>query len=344
LQADGAPFATIETDNDGDGYLHMRTWGDGAAEVLKQLPPAEDIVSVTVTDQSAALVLMGTCSVVRQPGEDDLVYEEKIVLDGLCDDAVGMAGVRVTRSGAQQFVTRASNLTPGDLYRIIVDGTEVGVVTVDEIGQGVLELESPSEHDPLPAELQPVSGIRAVGWYLGDDLCLTGTFTGNPDDRDTGEEEGGEEPECAELEGTVLAVGDGELLVQVGGDELVLLITEETVVKEMPPDGWFGAGDVVRFEACSSGEGFIAYWIILVEDADEPEWCEVNGNVSELYTDGFTLETEDGILRVFVNGDTDYVEVGGLDDLLGGDFVFAGGPCDGDNLEAVLVKLVGRPK
>lgn len=81
-----------------------------------------------------------------------------------------------------------------------------------------------------------------------------------------------------------------------------------------------------------------------MEDADAPEWCESTGNILVLYSDGFSMETDTGIVRVFVNAETDYVEVEGLGDLLEGDFVLAEGPCDGENLEAVLVRLIGRPK
>jgi hypothetical protein len=84
----------------------------------------------------------------------------------------------------------------------------------------------------------------------------------------------------------------------------------------------------------------VAWWVVLVEDADAPEWWETDGTVTEIFEGGFALDTGKEILRVFVGDGTEYEGIDGVGGLDVGDFVFVEGPCDGESLEAAFVKLI----
>jgi hypothetical protein len=152
--------------------------------------------------------------------------------------------------------------------------------------------------------------------------------------------EDADEPDCDDLQGTVAEVGIGEFVLVVGDDRLLVEVTHETLFKEFESLDQLGEGDLVLTEGCFEDGRFIAFWVKLLVDADAPTWWEVHGSVVEFFGGGFAIDTSEEILRVLVNGETDYLEVAGLDGLGVGDFVFAEGPCDGETMEAALVKLI----
>jgi molybdopterin-guanine dinucleotide biosynthesis protein len=326
VEAEGVAIGTVTTDGDGDGELQLHTETEGKG-VLSALPPAGDIVSAAVVDRSLAVVLEGTFSTVSQQLDDAVEYEEKITLEDVTGGfATGMACVRVKESDAQQFVTRGSRLAPGESYRILVDGYLAGAVTADVEGQAALELEHPDEENPLPAELQPVTEIRSVEWYHGEELLLAGTFLG--------------EPECETVRGVVVEITDDGFVMEVGDRHLSVVVTEETVFREFEHLYDLDEGDAVKVEVCFRGDLLVAEWILLVEDDDEPECIETRGEVLRVGVDELLLLTGDEELVVVVNEDTLFKGFEHLRDLGDGDFVALEGCFDGEVVVAAWVMLL----
>jgi hypothetical protein len=265
VEAQGVVLGTVRTDRQGHAWLKLQSSGQGHDVVPEALPPAGDIVSAQVRDELLAPALEGTFSVVRHHEADLVVYEDKTELEDVTGgDAVGMACVRVKQSGAQQLVTRASRLVPGEVFRVVVDGVLAGVVTADEEGQAWMELESPDDDNPLPLELQPVTEIELVQWFHDDSLLLMGSFTGEDDDE--------EEEECEEVRGVILEVGEKGFVLQapakVEGRTVKVAVTEETRFKGFEELADLDEGDVVVVEGCWDGEVLVAKWVALAEDDD----------------------------------------------------------------------------
>ncbi len=77
------------------------------------------------------------------------------------------------------------------------------------------------------------------------------------------------------------------------------------------------------------------------DDADEDEdgEDEFKGGITELLSDGFTLQTASRLLTVMVTGDTTYEGVTGLDGLFVGDIVEVHGPLTGLEVQASHIEL-----
>ncbi len=177
--ADGVVVGVATTDADGEAWLALRTDHHLMPPVPADLPPAGDLVSATVLDASAALMLEGSFVTIAhgEPGMGPQVYQERIRLEPIHD--IWQRGVaRVARDvdDEQFFDTRAHGLTEGTPYRIVVDGVDAGIATADAVGQAVLALST--EEGSLPVSLQPVEDLRLVEWLADGVAVLSGSFTG----------------------------------------------------------------------------------------------------------------------------------------------------------------------
>jgi hypothetical protein len=78
----------------------------------------------------------------------------------------------------QDFMVAVEGLTPASSYDVWVDGTMVGSILTDANGEGRLLLSSTNEPnaEPLPPELDPVSGISMVQVMDGSTVILSGDF------------------------------------------------------------------------------------------------------------------------------------------------------------------------
>jgi hypothetical protein len=135
----------------------------------------------TVYDADSAIALEGefVARTVGQQGPGDLVYMERIRLEPL--DDYNLRGIaRVSRDGddQQRFETRAAGLLD-DSYEVVVDGSAVGVATVDAAGHAALVL-STADDDTLPAVLDPIEEVREVAWVnSAGTTVLFGSFSGD---------------------------------------------------------------------------------------------------------------------------------------------------------------------
>jgi hypothetical protein len=180
LTIDGYPAAELTTDDNGDARLRLSSWRDTEPPFPEALPQAIELMLATVYDADGAVTLEGkfVARTVGHQGPRDLVYAERIRLEPL-DDANLRGMARVSRDGddQQRFETRAAGLLE-DSYEVVVDGSTVGVVTVDGAHHAVLVL-STADDDVLPAVLDPIEEAREVAWVnSAGTTVLFGSFIG----------------------------------------------------------------------------------------------------------------------------------------------------------------------
>jgi hypothetical protein len=170
----------FQTDEFGDGYLRLG-WPDGQhPPVPEEMPPASNLALALVYDQARALALEGEFTIdwFGGTGPSEITHLERIVLESTDDPRLrGVAKVVRTVEDDQVFETRACRLDADANYQVTVDGILAAIVTTDGVGHGELVLSTAD--GSLPADLQPIEGLRVVEWVNGnDDVVLTGSFTG----------------------------------------------------------------------------------------------------------------------------------------------------------------------
>lgn len=409
IDVQGMELAAVTTDGDGYAELAFSSTDKGQRVLPVGFPSAADLESVTVLDESLAAVLEGRFTVIRHAWAEFRHSQRIALVDVTGGGATGVAAVGESDAGEQAFITHASGLVPGTSYTIVVDGFPLAIVIADAEGQASLEMVAPAEENPIPAELLPVSEIRIVEWYLGDDLLLWGAFSGDPEcetlrgeiqyvegdeilirvadtqakrriwikvTRETQFREFEElsdlgagdvivvegcwrdemlvaswillaepyvEPECDGFRAVVEEVGADKLVLRPTGDDrraIVVRVSGSTELEGFDRLSDLSEGDVVAVEACPRDEVLVADWIRLLEEAQEPEWWETDGVVTAVFDGSFNLDTGEEILRVSVGDGTEYVGLEGVHQLGIGDVVFVEGPCDGESLDAAVVKLV----
>jgi hypothetical protein len=332
VEADGIELGSIITDGEGDGSLKLKTQGRSLDEILRELPPAEEMISGAIRDGWGAVVLDGYFKVVREHVSDATVYCEKVHLeDETGGDAKGMAAVCRKESGAQGFETMAGGLEPGLLYKIVVDTNEVGIVTADEEGQAGLVLRDPADEGLLPDVLKPVEEIRSVQWFQGELLLLAGVFTGESDC----------DNRCRELEGRFAGLTDDGFILRKGDDELEIVVTDETSfegidnLEELEEDDW------LEVEVCRDGDLWYALSVELEDD--ERECDERHGFFVELTENGFVLRIggpDTGAdTEVVVTDQTEFEGFESLEELEEGDRLEVQGCWDGEHFVARSVEL-----
>ena len=180
VAVDGIGLGTVTTDADGEAWLALRSDSHLLPPVPVELPPADMLVTASVTDASLAVVLEGDFVPIAHgtPGLGALVYQERIRLENQLDRwQCGTARVARDSEDEQTFDTRATGLAAGAAHSVRVDGVAAGVVTPDASGQAQLVLST--EDGSLPESLQPIEDLRVVEWLLEGDVVLSGAFTGD---------------------------------------------------------------------------------------------------------------------------------------------------------------------
>lgn len=325
ITIEGVDVGTVRTSTGGSAQLKLKNSGRGFDPVPEELPGADQLESVTVFDNSLAAVLVGSfTAIVHCPGET--VYEEEIELDDVAGgDAEGVAEVEMRDSGYQGFKTLATGLIPGSVYRVTVDGLDVALETADAEGQARVCLEHPSEDDPLPDALKPVSEIREVTWTGPDGAVqLMGSFTG----------EG--EQDCRELEGEVITITDLGFVFAFGSDEITVEVTPETRWIDSR-DHDLQVGDLVEVEGCFVEGVLVAERIKLLKEEHDCERLE--GVVVRVETGRFLLEVGDDVVPVIISDRTEFIRFGDQE-LAAGNVVLVSGCFDEDAFFADWIKLL----
>jgi len=331
VQIDGVTLGTVITRVNGDALLRLQNRGNGHGEVPEDLLPAADLLQATVVDDTMAPVLEGAFTVAVR-GAGSTVYEEQITLEDVAGgEATGAAKVEIRSDDHQEFTTHAAGLTPGATMTVrvtLLDGTmvEVATVVVDDVGQAMVKLESPSEDHPLPPELDPVSDIRLVEWLdEGGTVILSGTFAGvNESDEVT-------------LAGTFVELTADGFVLETADGQVTVIVTDETMFKGFASLDELVAGDQLEVEGFETDDGVVATKVELMQ-ADEDELVLLKGTFVEPTADGFTLETTDGVVAVIVTPETRFMGFASLDELVEGDSLKVH-VVPGDELVAVKVKL-----
>lgn len=331
VQVDGVALGTVITRVNGDALLRLQNRGNGHGEVPEDLPPAAELLQATVVDDAMSPVLEGSFTVASK-GPGSTVYEEQITLEDVTGgEATGAAKVEIRSDGHQEFTTHAAGLVPGATMTVrvtLLDGTtvEVATVVVDDVGQAMVKLESPSDDHPLPPELDPVSDIRLVEWLdEGGAVILSGTFTGvNQSDEVT-------------LAGTFVELTADGFVLETADGQVTVIVTDETMFKGFASLDELAAGDQLEVEGFETDAGVVATKVELMP-GDEDELVLLKGTFVEPTADGFTLETVDGVVAVIVTPETRFMGFSSLDELVAGDSLKVH-VVPGDELVAVKVKL-----
>jgi len=327
VEADGIEIGSVMTDHKGNGYLKIKEGRSSFDEILNELPPAEDLVSAGIRDAWGSLILDGVFTVVREHVSDPVVHSEKIHLDDETGgDATGMAAVCRKESGAQGFASMAAGLEAGLLYKIVVDTTEVGIVTADEEGQAGIELRVPAEENILPDVLQPVEEIRHVQWFQGELLLLSGFFSGESDTEDR----------CHELEGRFSRLTDDGFVLIKGEVELEISVTDDTVFEGFDSLAQLEDGDWLEVKACSDGDRLVAGTVELEDD--EHDCAELHGTFVVATEDGFVLRKHDRDIEIIVFDETEFEGFENLSELEEGDRLEVEGCWDGERFHARSVE------
>jgi subtilisin family serine protease len=217
LALDGTGDARGVSSNFGNLKVEFSTLASGNHVPLPApLNPVTGIRHVEIRDASDRLVLQGDFGVASGGGSGQFVEKKvNLVATGVLPQASGEAKVEVEPE-KQELEIRADGLTPGVAYQIIADGITVGTRTAqsDSDNQGFFRVKFRSDGGgdlPLPAALQPVTGIRRVEVRNpSGQVVLQGDFqAGSGDDSGGGGDGGGDGDRGGDDNGGGGGDGDG---------------------------------------------------------------------------------------------------------------------------------------
>ncbi|MCP4900580.1 MAG: hypothetical protein GY906_26755 [bacterium] len=325
ITIEGVDVGTVRTNQSGSAELRLQDQGEGHNPVPDDLPEADQLESVTIFDGSFAATLTGTfTAIVHCPG--DLVYEELIELDDMTQGGFsGLARVEMRDSGYQEFMTRATGLVPGNVYKITVDDLETAIQTADSEGQAGVLLNHPSEENPLPTDLNPVSEIVTVMWSdQSGETILLGSFPGDG------------ARDCRELEGEVIEITSDGFILQFGESSVMVSVTPETRWINFINHG-LQVGDQVRVNGCFEDEIFVAERVKLIEGQSECDTIE--GVVEGVEPARFEIRIGEEVVTVVTTSNTEMIGFGD-GNLEAGDTVKVGGCWDDEVFIADWVKLL----